>query len=131
MKKRIFPQLKIRKLAIPATVAIATIVNVSLWTMDQKPQDGIILANEKVAIKYFDNKNGSYDILVETRNGTNISSEWDMFAAENQSFAYLVGREEKPAKEFFDRNLAKYGYEWTWEENYQIEGLDIPYTYPN
>ena len=93
-------------------------------------ENGVVFLNEKVAIKYFDASNGDYDILVETRNGTNIVSEWQMEETKNYSFAYLIGREENSAKEFHDMNLAKLGYEWNWEKNYDIEGVDVPYNLP-
>lgn len=93
-------------------------------------ENGIVFLNEKVSIKYFDIENGDYDILVETRNGTNIVSEWQMNETKNYSFAYLIGREKSGAKKFYDMNLEKLGYEWNWEENYQIEGVDVPYILP-
>ncbi|UDM72761.1 hypothetical protein [Vagococcus fluvialis] len=126
-----------KKSSVFIIAAIVTLVNVSLWAysnhqkpIDEKPRQGIIFENEKVAIKYFDVKNGDYDILVETRNGTNVSSEWEINPTQNSSFAYLVGKSESNAKEFFDKNLKELGFEWNWEESYEIEGLDIPYTYP-
>lgn len=118
-------------------ISLATIVNVGLWFIsNDKEEDkaatkqGIIFENDKVAIKYFDSDSGNYDILVETRNGTNITSEWDLKPAQNDSFAYLIGRDKSTAKEYFDKNLKDRGYTWNWEENYPIEGLDVPYSLP-
>lgn len=122
---------------VPALVTIATIVNVGIWNQSEKRvpshatnDDGIVFMNDKVAIKYFDEGTGYYDILVETRNGTNITSEWDLKPTQNGSFAYLIGRDEKTAKEFFDKNLKNKGYAWNWEETYPIEGIDTPTVYP-
>lgn len=92
---------------------------------EQKQKQGIIFENEKVAIKYYDvvNKDNSYngyDILVETKNGTNLTSEWDLKAGENSSFAYLIGRDFETAFDFWYDNL-KPKIEWNWEPNYEIE----------
>lgn len=84
--------------------------------------DGIILSNDKVAIKYYDNSNGGYDVLVETKNGTNISPEWTNQAGENYAFTYLVGKSKEQAKDFWNMNLKEHGINWTWEQNYPIDG---------
>lgn len=93
--------------------------------LNEAPENGIIFENENVAIKYFYVENGDYDILIETKNGTNISSEWDMTGIENHAFAYLVGRSEENAYNFYLKNYDTYfkelGYSFNWEENYSIE----------
>lgn len=94
------------------------------------PKSGIIFKNEKVVIKYFDSERfiNGYDILVETRNGTNVSSEWDMLGSENNSIAYLVGNDEATARMLYENSLQYVEREpFQWEENYKIEGLEIPY----
>ena len=96
----------------------------------EEPKNGIIFKNEKVVIKYFDSERyvNGYDILVETRNGTNISSEWDMLGSENNSIAYLVGNDETTARMLYENSLKYIEREpFQWEENYKIEGLYIPY----
>lgn len=93
-------------------------------------KNGIIFKNEKVVIKYFDSERfvNGYDILVETRNGTNVSSEWDMVNGENNSIAYLVGNDETTARMLYENSLKYVEREpFQWEKNYQIEGLEIPY----
>lgn len=96
----------------------------------EEPKNGIIFKNEKVVIKYFDSERfvNGYDILVETRNDTNISSEWDMINGENNSIAYLVGNDKATARMLYENSLKYVEREpFQWEENYKIEGLDIPY----
>lgn len=96
----------------------------------EEPKNGIIFKNEKVVIKYFDSERyvNGYDILVETRNGTNISSEWDMIGGSNNAMAYLVGNDEQSARMLYENSLKYVEREpFQWEENYKIEGLDIPY----
>ena len=96
----------------------------------EEPKNGIIFKNEKVVIKYFNSERfvNGYDILVETRNGTNISSEWDMLGSENNSIAYLVGNDKATARMLYENSLKYIDREpFQWEENYKIEGLDIPY----
>ena len=96
----------------------------------EEPKNGIIFKNEKVVIKYFDSERyvNGYDILIETRNGTNVSSEWDMLGSENNSMAYLVGNDEATARMLYENSLKHVDREpFQWEENYKIEGLEIPY----
>ena len=95
--------------------------------------EGIIFKNKKVVIKYYDNEKyeNGYDIIVETRNGTNISSEWDMPGGSNNAMAYLVGNDEESAKALYDNSLKYVEREpFQWEENYEIEGVDIPNNLP-
>lgn len=138
------------KLATIAITSVVTIGGMTMWNLHNEKEnivqadttnsaakgvvggsvakkvDGIVFQDENVVIKYYDNGNQQYDILVETKNGTNISSEWNMVNSENHAFAYLVGNNKQTKKEFFDKNLKKLGYEWNWEENYPIEGVDTP-----
>ena len=96
----------------------------------EEPKNGIIFKNEKVVIKYFDSERfiNGYDIIVETRNGTNISSEWDMLGGDNGAMAYLVGNDEATARMLYENSLKYVDREpFQWEENYKIEGLEIPY----
>lgn len=96
--------------------------------LKEPSEQGVIFKNDKVVIKYFnEDRFGGFDVLVETRNGFNVSSEWDMVDSENHSFAYLVGSTKEDKARFHATNLAKYGYEFQWEENYEIEGVDVPY----
>lgn len=95
--------------------------------------EGIIFKNKKVVIKYYDNEKyeNGYDIIVETRNGTNISSEWDMVGGSNNAMAYLVGNDKESAKALYDNSLKYVEREpFQWEENYEIEGVDVPYNLP-
>ena len=72
----------------------------------EEPKNGIIFKNEKVVIKYFDSERfiNGYDIIVETRNGTNISSEWDMLGGDNGAMAYLVGNDEATARMVYENS---------------------------
>ena len=98
-------------IALGATVgslATYSIMNkVAKVEKTEEKKNGIIFKNEKVVIKYFDSERfiNGYDILIETRNGTNVSSEWDMLGSENDSMAYLVGNDEATARMLYENSL--------------------------
>ena len=96
---------------------------IEILEKNQAKKQGIVFENEKVAIKYYDveAQENSYDILVETKNGTNITSEYDLKTGENSSFTYLIGRDFNTAFDFWYDNLKGKGLEWNWELNYPIE----------
>lgn len=121
-----------QKESLPGNESVSTnFGSVEQIELKSPDQQGVIFVNEKVVVKYFEEeKFGGFDVLVETRNGFNVSSEWDMVDSENHSFAYLVGSTKEHKKEFHEMNLEKLGYKFQWEENYEIEGVDVPYNLP-
>ncbi|MBO1087130.1 hypothetical protein [Enterococcus mundtii] len=122
--------MKKSSIALTSFVTLATIVNIGVWAVGSQPKEvkadkaqteGIVFENENVAIKYYDVENGTYDILVETKNDTNISSEYVVEEGHHYNSAYLVGMNKDHAKKFYDTNLKPLDIEWTWEDNYEID----------
>lgn len=114
-----------KNVLVIAAAALVTAINIgALAYTHHHATQGVVFENENVVVKYYDVKDGEYDILVETKNNTNITSEWEMKEATNYNFTYLIGRSEETAKTYYEDNLKDLGYKWTWEDNYQIEYND-------
>lgn len=73
-----------------------------------------VIENDNVKIEYIANGE-QYDILVDAKGDTNISSEWEIKDGHNYRGAYLVGDTQDNREKFYNRNLEKLGIDWTWE----------------
>lgn len=68
---------------------------------------------KNVKIDYFENKDKSYyDLIITPKNGTNLSSEWEIESLGNYKELYLVGDNEKASREFHEKNFPSIPFTW-------------------
>lgn len=80
--------------------------------------------NKKVGIDYYDNPDGTFDIIIEALDGHNLSSEFEVEVNNNQF--YLVGRKQDQAWEFYERNQERFikdGIPFQWQATNDEERL--------
>ena len=72
--------------------------------------------NKKVGIDYYENPDGTFDIIIEALDSYNLSSEFEVEVNNNQF--YLVGRKQDQAWEFYERNQERFikdGIPFQWQ----------------
>lgn len=70
------------------------------------------IENEDVSIYYRKLSNGQFDLIIEPKDGKNISSEWELQDMHYYKDVYLVGTPENVAKKFWETNWSDEPFLW-------------------
>ena len=80
--------------------------------------------NKKAGIDYYENPDGTFDIIIEALDGYNLSSEFEVKVNNNQF--YLIGRKQDQGWEFYERNQERFlkdGVSFQWQATNDEERL--------
>ena len=104
-----------RNTAITLSFLTLSILSIIIGIKIGESKEKNIIENDNVKIQYFQIDEDDFDIIIESKGSFNISPEWSMKGESWYKDAYLTGKTNKKAYEFYKKNL-KDDFDFNWNQ---------------